>query len=120
MNGGGTSKAGQGTQRKQTAAHTRCACLFLVFLLLTDYLLQLPHPPNTKNARHTRVFRVRALPLQPNTQNMPTWARSSCWAASPPSPALSPRQTRKTCDTCIFFMFGGSPTPALVPNTKIV
>jgi len=127
-------------------------------------------------------------------ESMPMWARSSCWAASPPPPALSPPsgyekhvcltcfsclaaplplplspcfptlpctlttpRTRKTCAShmcfscpvallpqpsspaspplpapptmprtrktracCVFFVFGGSHTPALVPNTKIV
>ncbi len=108
-NGGGTSKAGQGTQRKQTAGRTRCACLFLIFLLLTDYLLQLPHPPNTKNARHTRVFRVRWLvcpspgPQQPNTRACP--CGHVLRAGLPPRPLLHSHPPQDTKNTRISRVF---------------
>src|SRR6266704_977632 len=87
--------------------HARLACFSCSAALLPQ-----PSSPTRKSCPRGHDFRARALPLQPNTQNMPTWARSSCWAASPPSPALSPRRTRKTRDTRVFFVFGGSyPSP---------
>jgi len=70
-------EGGQGTQREQKAGRTRCARLFSLFLLFTDYPLQLPHLPNTKKATHSRIFCVQQLscpspcPQQPNTKACP-------------------------------------------------
>ena len=108
-NGGGTSKGGRGTQREQTAGRTRCACLFLIFLLLTDYLLQLPHLPNTKNARHTHVFHVQWLvcpspgPQQPNTRACP--CGHVLRAGLPPRPPLHSHPPQDTKNTRVSRVF---------------
>src|SRR6266571_819358 len=69
--------------------------------------LSCPSPrPNLK------IVPTRALPLQPNTQNVPTWACSLCSAASLPSPALSPPPGHKKYVTRMCF----SCSAALLPH----
>src|SRR5438445_6795655 len=103
------------------AGRTRCASLFLIFLLLTDYLLQLPHPPNTKNARVLRIFHVWWLYCPSPHYQQPNMKACPCGhvlhAGLPPHPLLHshPSRTQKTRDTRVFFVFGGSSAPALVP-----
>jgi len=59
--GGGDMQGGAGDTEGANGWAYKVRLSFFKFLLFTDYQLQLPHLPNTKNATHSHVFHVRRL-----------------------------------------------------------
>ena len=95
-NGGGDMQGGAGYTEGANGWAYKVRPPFFLFLLFTDYPLQLPHLPNTKNATHSRVFRVRRL---------------SCPSPCPPLSPCSP--TQRTCPCGHILHAGLLPYPPL-------
>lgn len=128
MNGGGTSKRGQETQREQVAGCTRCAHFFFICKVLQVFYVQCQHPcpllpffcTPTQSTCPLRCMFHSGLPLHPPliltvTKDM---SIGTCFCAGPPC-QLRLQPNTKMCCMGMFFVLGCSllsPT-TLAPNT---